>query len=910
MMAKDRGYVELENGRLPIDWATEETLGALLSAVNKLNIKTDQVRTDDKKESNENRKQNKELMDTIAKNIRESGLSSKKQEEAIDNLGKKIGSDTTNANKLVRDELKKQGVGNRDTRAVLKGMRNDARQQGVRESKSLRDILKATKESRVGRATGAASGMLGKLNPMGDVAGRMAAYTAGLGAVGAGAGLMLGSVEGFINATNSAMQSGFTFGDQLVETRAQVGAAGLNLQQFADILANNGESIRRLGGTGMEAQKQFAGLITNVMDASKEFGYFGFTSTETAGMLAPIVDQLAKAGMDQDAIAAEAQKTFMTLNTEVLGLAKLTGQDRREMLRQVSEARTDDLFQNLLSKLDKGATGAFDVVAANFTALGPQSKFFLDTFKGFVTLQQEGVDTFTDEQRMLLQQYPELNAVFSKMTTDLTGDSAELVSNIGNYVQSITDMAEKNEDRAAKNMRIHANNGNAAVAASSGAVLSVARETENLRDGVIAQSKATKEAMSANDAALMGVQQQVSVLMNTLQAQMLKLFGVEDITALSDENKMNDALGAINAFGDGLVSLKDFIVNISSSISSFIDTVGGYIVGEEEMAAMPEFNKILIGVAGLFVLPTVVSAVVGGLGALFAMKSVVGALSGAIGTMFGGVNAAKILGDSVGTTGTGKATVGRDPKTGKFTKLPQSTGRLGKLANLLKFGGKALPFLGTAIGGYQGIMDEGLKDAGYSNPLDRAALGITEGFFDLFDMGQNALGQVSNWGFGTDFRTDYDMSGAFRDIMTDPEVVKWMTDPIKTLLGESNPADTSVDGGYENMSQADFLSQYGAGGSSYNYDSGSEFSMPQPTSTDSVPVAPSAVFTTPEVATQPKLTAPDLETVSDVLSTDSATAQVNEQLRVLSKNLQPGITQQQAAEMIRYMKLTAENTDQ
>ena len=408
----------------------------------------------------------------------------------------------------------------------------------------------------------------------------------------------------------------------------------------------------------------------------------------------------------------------------------------------------------------------------------------------------------------------------------------------------------------------------------------------------------------------MGVQQQVSVLMNTLQAQMLKIFGVEDITALSDEKKMEEALGAINAFGDGLVSLKDFIINISKSITNFIDTVGGFIVGEEEMAAMPEFNKILIGVAGLFALPVVISAVTGGIAALFAMKSVVGALTGAIGTMFGGVNAAKILGDSVGTGGKGKPTVGRDPKTGKFTKLANTAKPASKLGSALKLGGKAVPWLSALYTGAQGAMDEGLKDAGYSNVLDRAALGILESSIDLFDMGQNALGQASNWGFGTEFRTDYDMSGAFRDVMTDPEVVKWMTDPIKTLMGESNPADTSVEGGYENMSQQDYLSQYGIGGTAYNYNSGSEFSMPQPTSAESVPVAPSAVFTTPEVATQPKLTAPELETVSNVLSTDSAAAQVNEQLRILSKNLQPGITQQQAAEMIRYMKLTSENTDQ
>ena len=901
MMAKDRGTIELENGRLPIDWATEETLGALLAAVNKLNIKTDQQRTDDKKADNEQKKQNKDLMDVIAKNIRNSGISAKKSEEAIENLGKKIGADTTNANKLVRDELKRQGVSNQETKAVLKGMRNDARQQGITESKSLRDILKATKESRVGRAAGAVGGMISRLNPMGDVAGRMAAYTAGLGAVGAGAGLMMGSVEGFINATNSAMQSGFTFGDQLVETRAQVGAAGLNLQEFANILAENGTSIRRLGNTGMEAQKNFAGLLTSVMDASKEFGYFGFTSRETAGMLAPIVDQLAKAGYDQDEIAAQAQQTFMTLNKEVLGLAKLTGQDRREMLRQVAEARKDNVFQNLLKDFP-GAQEAMDVVAANFSALGSQSDFFLDTFKNYVTHSVTGLYSLTEEQEALLQQFPELVPIFDQMTAQLTKDSKKLTTDVGKHVQGVIDIAAKNEDRAAETVRIHAQHGNAAIATSADAFLTVARETENLRDGVVAQGKATKELMSENDAALMGVQQQVSILINSLQAQVLKLFGVEDITKLSDEKVMEEALGAINAFGDGLVSLKDFVVRISESISNFVDYIGSFIVGEEEMEKMPEFYKVLIGVAGLFVLPTVVSAAAGGIAALFAMKSVISALTGAIGTMFGAINASKIL-DDILKLGAPKTT----PPVGA-TAIPKTTptSKLSKLGNLLKLGGKAIPYLGTLIGGYQGVTDEGLKDAGYSNAFDRAALGILEGTLDLFDMGQNALGQAFNWGFGTDFRTDYDLSGAFRDAMTDPEVVRWMTDPIKTLLGEGNPTDTSVTEVPEPPSQLDQQTPMKFGNTEYKY------SPPNPTKRGfaTQPVVPKEVFTTPEVTAQPQLTAPELGTVNDVLSAESVALETQEMFRALSRNLQPGITQQQADEITRYLKAIADNTDQ
>ena len=317
---------------------------------------------------------------------------------------------------------------------------------------------------------------------------------------------------------------------------------------------------------------------------------------------------------------------------------------------------------------------------------------------------------------------------------------------------------------------------------------------------------------------------------------------------------------------------------------------------------MPEFYKVLIGVAGLFVLPTVVSAAAGGIAALFAMKSVISALTGAIGTMFGAINASKIL-DDILKLGAPKTT----PPVGA-TAIPKTTptSKLSKLGNLLKLGGKAIPYLGTLIGGYQGVTDEGLKDAGYSNAFDRAALGILEGTLDLFDMGQNALGQAFNWGFGTDFRTDYDLSGAFRDAMTDPEVVRWMTDPIKTLLGEGNPTDTSVTEVPEPPSQLDQQTPMKFGNTEYKY------SPPNPTKRGfaTQPVVPKEVFTTPEVTAQPQLTAPELGTVNDVLSAESVALETQEMFRALSENIKPGITQQQADEITRYLKAIADNTDQ
>ena len=53
-----------------------------------------------------------------------------------------------------------------------------------------------------------------------------------------------------------------------------------------------------------------------------------------------------------------------------------------------------------------------------------------------------------------------------------------------------------------------------------------------------------------------------------------------------------------------------------------------------------------------------------------------------------------------------------------------------------------------------------------------------------------------------------------------------------------------------------------------------------------------------------------LGTVNDVLSAESVALETQEMFRALSRNLQPGITQQQADEITRYLKAIADNTDQ
>ena len=216
----DRGYIDLESGRLPIDWATEETLQALLAAMGKTNTGSDNKKRDDDKKHKEVKEDNKRTLSTIEKLIKETGISNASRKAVIQELGKKLGNDTKNANKIIRDELKKAGATTLETRAILKGMRDDSRKQTMHENKHYRDLVAATKELKesvagraASRAAGAAKTGLGQLNPFGDFSTKAGAAAAGFGAVGAGIGLAMGSIEGFINATNNAVQTGFSFGD-------------------------------------------------------------------------------------------------------------------------------------------------------------------------------------------------------------------------------------------------------------------------------------------------------------------------------------------------------------------------------------------------------------------------------------------------------------------------------------------------------------------------------------------------------------------------------------------------------------------------------------------------------------------------------------------------------------------------
>jgi len=716
-MAKDRGVIELESGSLPIDWATEETLAKILEALGSETRKAGPAKRAEKKTADETLKANKDILDKITKLLKSSDLGQQKQKDVIEGLKKSQTLSQKTQTKELKDELKKQGATFFESNAITKEMAKQQRKTALEDKQLLRSLVQAgekAQKSKIGKATGSlAKKATAAINPMADSAGSIAAMGAGFGVVGAGLGAMVGTIQGFVDSTNTAMQTGFSFGDQLIETRVNVADLGMNLQQFSEILAANGDQVRRLGTTGLEAQQNFQTLIRSSLDASKAFGYFGLTGAEAAEELAPIVESLSKAGVGQTDIMSQAQKTFMGLNQEVMGLAKVTGRDRRELLRQTAAIRGDTLFQSLLGSLGEGAMGAADKIAVNFGVFGDNADKFTDLFKNYTTEMATGIPTLTETQRQFLNMYPELAEDMRDLSKQFIDDPEGAASAINERIMSMFTEIDGSQEAMRQQAMAFRASGNDAMADYLEGIIAAGRDGQALKKHSAESLAKNKAATDENVAAQLALQQNMAEVIQSVQAQFLKLFGVENIEDLAKDEVKDELIKKIGLMGDYIVKFRDWV-------AGWVDYFAVEWLGadEEKMAKMPSMGKVLIALAGLFTLGPVIASVTTGIAAMFAAKAVTAAMVAGASALFGSG-----AGGGLGGGGEG----GKRRAGGRFSGLTKMFKGLFGLSGAAL--GGAMGLGGKAVGAGKNLLQGGaLKSLARRIP----ALAVLLGGADLY----------------------------------------------------------------------------------------------------------------------------------------------------------------------------------
>lgn len=557
------------------------------------------------------------------------------------------------------------------------------------------------------------------------------------GALGTAFGIAAGIIDQFAEFQVAAIQTGFSFSQELVNTRNNIANLGMNMMQLSEILTTNGEAIRSLGGTSSESVNSFITLVGNVKDAAREFGLFGMTTQEIAGLTAERIDLLRRQGFMEQVAIDTATDSFNTLNQEVLAYARMTGRERREIMRNnLNMQQNTELLLADLSRLGPNATVSFDAMMQSMSAVfGSGGDEFADIFTRMVTSHfRGGMEMLSADQLAAMGQVPGLRELFmtarDQFISNADNPSAmrqiqlDFAQQAGNLIQDATDrglvdLAYYQEGSPVGDyLRTIIGAGQAA----TNFLALTAEEIELAFNEEVANSE------------MMMLRDRIQILQNQFQAMLVRAFTMngelEDL--LSDEN-FQAAQDRIEDFGDMLVNVMNFFANIGSVLA---DMAG--IDGEGRIA----------------------DAFIGGITAMFAAQ---GAVTLA---MVAGVNGMWSLVSSLlrpGSAPVPPPITGGSPAAGGRTS---GGGRLGSL-------GRVLGLLGIAIGSAQGYYDDEYEAAGYSG-IDRAGLGVAEGTLGFLDLASNLLGDGIDRLLGTDMFGRQNLAGGFRSLVTNPDVASWL----------------------------------------------------------------------------------------------------------------------------------------
>lgn len=175
--------------------------------------------------------------------------------------------------------------------------------------------------------------------------GSLTGLTAAIGASGM-LGLALGGavsiLEGFTNSIVTLSNQGVGLSTSLNTLRFNASQAGMNLDQYSEFVVSNGRALRALGDTTDAGASALAALSADIRtNALNQFNAFGLTVSELNELMTDEIEIRRIAGHTQDSITNNLTDSFNRLMIETTALSNLTGQDRRELLRQRTEAMSD-----------------------------------------------------------------------------------------------------------------------------------------------------------------------------------------------------------------------------------------------------------------------------------------------------------------------------------------------------------------------------------------------------------------------------------------------------------------------------------------------------------------------------------------------------------------------------------------
>ena len=619
---------------------------------------------------------------------------------------------------------------------------------------------------------------------------------------------------------------GGTAGKSLYDFSKMAAEANMPMNDFRQLVMENSESMKLFGSTTTEGMRNLSALSNEFRKGPGEALFqLGFTSTElneTLVDLAELNSNMFTMGRIRDKITA---KSAADLSNTLFDLSAITGKRRDQLKDEMKQAASDYRARVAMASMDKDQRERF---RANMTIGGSAMQdALLDMADGI-------------PQSNLAQRLTAMSSVFREKSRDIENmDPREM----NNFVVDVRTQLE--EFAAANETTIQA------LAESDAGIRGMLDFTEQSKDlnklskeEYAAQLK-EKAAMQSREDSILEFQEALNTLRTKLMDALIdskiletvqktfetigKFFGPEstiftnlftgldnltpsvtqtmesfqaflEAFAADPKQAINDALSGIGkSLGD---TIKDIFLGAKVDVDPRdlevdMQRQGGLLdgmlkslapLGSTIMTSITEgieniwkdltlIEKVGVAAAGLFAVGGVIaSPLIAGITGLFAAKTVTDAMLNGAKSLFG-------LDSDIGIDSKGKDN-SKKPKSilGNITK------HLDDFAKVTK----KLPFVGAVITAGIGYFDQDYKDAGYGG-LDRMGLKLAEGTLELFDLAQNWTGAGLNYAFGSEFRTDYDLAGAFKDAATSDTWLRSILTFGKPYENTNTPPPTAED---------------------------------------------------------------------------------------------------------------------
>jgi len=272
--------------------------------------------------------------------------------------------------------------------------------------------------------TGVLGGAMGKLGKFGTaLTGVGNQIPTIVGIMGAAVGVVMGVVDDFGQSLRKTANFGVSFGQSFMDLRVQLGEAGLGLDNLEKQLAQNSEAFALMGANVHQGIQRFSewrrqqNALTHV--TKENLSYFenlGFAAEDLHDMFLKDFRNRRLSGFSQEQAISLTTKRLKELANEAKNMSELTGENRKLLVQQNIELRSDPQWQAFLSGKSEqhreNLERNLEIMATTMSFTDKQKKAVQDSIRmgGNISLLNESVfgDAFAflrymPEQRKLLE---------------------------------------------------------------------------------------------------------------------------------------------------------------------------------------------------------------------------------------------------------------------------------------------------------------------------------------------------------------------------------------------------------------------------------------------------------------------------------------------------------------------------